>query len=77
MNFSDSDKQAFLKALVQVMPYGKYKGRQLMDLPAHYLGWFNTQGFPDNALGRQLALVFELDHNGLLPELRRLLKKSS
>ena len=75
MNFSEADKQAFLKALVQVMPYGKYKGRQLMDLPGHYLGWFHRQGFPDNALGRQLALVFELDHNGLLPAIRQQLKQ--
>ena len=75
MNFSEADRKAFLKALVQVMPYGKYKGRPLMDLPGHYLGWFHRQGFPDNALGRQLALVFELDHNGLLPALRRQLKQ--
>ncbi len=77
MAFDDSDKAAFLKALTQVMPFGKYQGRQLMDLPGHYLAWFHRQGFPDNQLGRQLALVFELDHNGLLGTLRQQLKKQA
>ncbi len=57
------------------MPFGKYQGRRLMDLPGHYLAWFNRQGFPDNQLGRQLALVFELDHNGVLPGLRQQLRQ--
>lgn len=70
MNFSASQKQDFIKALTQVMPFGKYQGRKLMDLPGHYLAWFNRQGFPDNKLGQQMALVFELDHNGLLAKIR-------
>jgi uncharacterized protein (DUF3820 family) len=56
------------------MPYGKYKGRLLADLPAHYLGWFAREGFPKGQLGRLLALMHELDHNdlkGLLEPLRR------
>ncbi|GAB3553162.1 DUF3820 family protein [Noviherbaspirillum agri] len=47
------------------MPYGKYKGRLLVDLPGHYLGWFAREGFPDGELGRLLALMYELDHNAL------------
>lgn len=47
------------------MPYGKYKGRLLADLPGHYLGWFAREGFPDGELGRLLALMYELDHNAL------------
>lgn len=76
MNFDKQDKQQFLKALLTEMPFGKYKGRKLMELPGHYLAWFNRQGFPDNALGKQMALVFELDHNGLLPGIRNNLQKS-
>lgn len=56
------------------MPYGKYKGRLLADLPGHYLGWFAREGFPRGELGRLLALMYELDHNalkGLLEPLRR------
>lgn len=47
------------------MPYGKYKGRMLADLPGHYLNWFARTGFPRGDLGRLLALMHELDHNGL------------
>ncbi len=75
MSHQHEHKQAFIKALNQVMPFGKYQGRKLMDLPGHYLAWFNRQGFPDNQLGRQLALVFELDHNGLLAGLRQEMHK--
>ena len=55
--------------LVREMPYGKYKGRKLADLPGHYLGWFAREGFPRGELGQLLALMVELDHN----ELRSLL----
>lgn len=55
-----------LELLVQwTMPYGKYKGRLLADLPGHYLAWFAREGFPEGELGRLLALMHELDHNGL------------
>ena len=47
------------------MPYGKYKGRVIADLPGHYLGWFAREGFPKGELGRLLALMYELDHNAL------------
>jgi uncharacterized protein (DUF3820 family) len=56
------------------MPYGKYKGRLLADLPGHYLGWFAREGFPKGELGELLALMYELDHNALralLDPLRR------
>ena len=56
------------------MPFGKYKGRLLADLPGHYLNWFAREGFPKGELGRLLALMHELDHNGLaglLDPLRR------
>lgn len=47
------------------MPYGKYQGRLIADLPGHYLGWFAKQGFPKGDLGQLLALMYEIDHNGL------------
>ena len=53
------------KLLSTVMPYGKYKGRAVADLPGHYLNWFAREGFPPGELGRLLALMHELDHNGL------------
>ncbi|WP_395065203.1 DUF3820 family protein [Paraburkholderia silvatlantica] len=56
------------------MPFGKYKGRLIADLPGHYLNWFAREGFPPGEIGRLLALMHELDHNGLkglLEPLRR------
>jgi len=53
------------KLISQSMPYGKYKGRLLADLPGHYLGWFAREGFPKGELGKLLALMYELDHNNL------------
>ena len=47
------------------MPYGKYKGRLIADLPGHYLNWFAREGFPKGELGSLLALMQEIDHNGL------------
>lgn len=47
------------------MPYGKYKGRRIADLPGHYLNWLAREGFPSGQLGGLLALMHELDHNGL------------
>jgi uncharacterized protein (DUF3820 family) len=51
--------------LTRTMPYGKYKGRVIADLPGHYLNWFAREGFPPGEIGRLLALMHELDHNGL------------
>jgi len=47
------------------MPFGKYKGRLIADLPGQYLNWFAREGFPHGELGQLLALMQELDHNGL------------
>jgi hypothetical protein len=47
------------------MPYGKYKGTPIADLPGNYLNWFAREGFPPGQLGRLLALMHEIDHNGL------------
>lgn len=49
------------------MPFGKFKGRALAELPGHYLNWFARAGFPRGEIGRLLALMQEIDHNGLRP----------
>ena len=53
------------KLVTMEMPFGKYKGRLLADLPGNYLHWFAREGFPPGELGRLLALAREIDHNGL------------
>ena len=51
--------------LEREMPFGKYKGRLIADLPGDYLTWFARKGFPKGEIGRLLALMHEIDHNGL------------
>jgi len=60
MNPEDLQKLVSLQ-----MPYGKYKGRVIADLPGNYLNWFAREGFPTGELGRLLQLMQEIDHNGL------------
>jgi uncharacterized protein (DUF3820 family) len=58
--------QEVLQRLVSLeMPYGKYKGRLIADLPGHYLAWFAREDFPPGELGGLIALMYELDHNAL------------
>lgn len=57
------------------MPFGKYKGRLIADLPGNYLNWFAREGFPKGDIGRLLALMQEIDHNGLSPLLEPLRKR--
>lgn len=65
----------YLKLLVSTkMPFGKYAGSLLADLPEHYLVWFAGQGFPAGKLGQLLALIYEIKLNGLEPILEPLRK---
>lgn len=57
---------ADLELLVtRAMPFGKHKGRLIADLPGNYLNWFARTGFPPGEIGRLLALMQEINHNGL------------
>lgn len=56
-----------LLLVTREMPFGKHKGRLLADLPGNYLNWFAREGFPQGEIGRLLALMQEIDHNGLKP----------
>jgi len=47
------------------MPFGKYKGRILCDLPEPYLTWFHQKGFPPGEIGIQLSALYEIKLNGL------------
>ncbi len=48
------------------MPFGKYKGTLLVDLPVNYLEWFQRQGMPKGKLGMQLSTIYEIKLNGLM-----------
>lgn len=47
------------------MPFGKYKGWALIDLPEEYVVWFEKKGFPEGELGHLLAELYEIKANGL------------
>lgn len=66
--------QELLIAINTTMPFGKYAGRKLLELPEPYLVWFNQKGFPSGKLGEQLALMYEIKRNGLEGMLKPLLK---
>ena len=71
-----SNSGELLAAINQIMPYGKYAGRRLLELPEPYLVWYHGEGFPNSKLGRQLALIYEVKLNGLEGMLKPLLKDS-
>lgn len=57
---ADMEKLATL-----TQPFGKYKGRRIIDLPEDYLLWFKQKGFPKGELGRIMQLALEVKTNGL------------
>ena len=59
------DEKELLAAINQVMPFGKYKGKVLIDLPEDYLLWFAKKEFPDGKLGMLMQLTLEIKINGL------------
>ncbi len=59
------DKKQLIELLEFEMPFGKYKGRTMIDLPEHYLVWFRQKGFPQGKLGELMNLCYEIKLNGL------------
>jgi uncharacterized protein (DUF3820 family) len=59
------EKSPLLDLVTMKMPYGKYKGRLLCDLPEYYLVWYQSKGFPDGKLGNLLSTMYEIKLNGL------------
>jgi hypothetical protein len=59
------DPNALLELVRTRMPFGRYKGTRLIDLPEPYVVWFSQKGFPGGKLGDQLRSVYEIKLNGL------------
>lgn len=59
------DRAYMLKLAAAKMPFGKYAGTRLVDLPEPYVVWFSQKGFPGGELGRMLQTVYEIKVNGL------------
>jgi uncharacterized protein (DUF3820 family) len=72
MDFADT---AFLVELANArMPFGKYSGRLLLDLPEPYVVWFAKKGWPEGRIGEMLAALYDIKANGLEPLLRPLVR---
>ena len=61
----DAQHQFLIKLAHTKMPFGKYEGYYLIDLPEYYVVWYNNKGFPKGELGLMLQQVYELKLNGL------------
>lgn len=66
------DKQFLIDTAKMRMPFGKYKGTYLSEIPEYYLVWYKNKGFPNGKLGRMLELVYEMQLNGLTDILKKL-----
>ena len=74
------DRDELIDLATARMPFGRFKGRLLIDLPEAYLVWFSQKGFPAGKLGRQLQMLYEIKANGIghvLDGLRKLTKGMS
>lgn len=66
------DKEKLLELAHYKMPFGKYKGRYLVDLPIAYLVWFKQKGFPSGKLGEYLRTMLDVKSDGLEPIIKKL-----
>ena len=70
------DPQMLIELVRMRMPFGKYKGRILCDLPEPYLVWFHQKGFPQGEIGMLLSALYEIKLNGLEHLLKPIRKNS-
>ena len=77
MSVVECDPAVLARLLSVAMPFGKHKGTPIADLPGNYLNWFAREGFPPGEIGRLLALMQEIDHNGLKDLLHPLRQNAS
>lgn len=71
---AEHDREELIAVVNQEMPFGRFKGRKLIDLPEPYVVWFKRNGFPRGKLGNRLGVMYEIKLNGLEPMLRPLVR---
>ncbi len=72
-NDEQFQREHLLKLANSKMPFGKFQGRYLVDLPEPYLVWFKQKGFPKGEIGGLLEEMFEIKVNGLEKLIRPLI----
>jgi uncharacterized protein (DUF3820 family) len=65
VEYLSPDPKILIDLVKTKMPFGKYKGTLLCDMPVHYLEWLKNKGFPPGKLGMLLSSVYEIKINGL------------
>lgn len=75
LNDSNQQKETLIKLANYRMPFGKYTGRLLVDIPEPYFIWFADKGFPEGEVGEFMTMMLEIKTNGLEYLLRPLRKK--
>jgi uncharacterized protein (DUF3820 family) len=71
----DKNQQKLIDLAHTKMPFGKYEGYYLIDIPEYYIVWYRNKGLPNGTLGEQLQMVYELKLNGLEDLIRNIRKK--
>jgi uncharacterized protein len=71
----DENQKKLIELAHAKMPFGKYEGWSLIDIPEYYIVWYRNKGFPKGTLGVQLQLIYELKANGLEDLIRNIKKK--
>jgi len=69
------DRKKLIELAHYKMPYGKFKGRYLLDLPEAYLIWFQRNGFPKGKLGEDMKAILEVKMNGIEGLIRKIRKE--
>lgn len=69
------NKQALVVLANTRMPFGKYKGKLLIEITEPYYVWYRQKGFPQGKLGNHLAEMYEIKVNGLEKLIWPLVKK--
>jgi uncharacterized protein len=70
-----ADPSSLYELANATMPFGKYSGRYLIDLPESYVLWLKGKGYPSGALGERLRAIEEIKVNGLEGVLRPLISR--
>jgi len=66
------DHDSLIRLANARMPFGKYSGRLLIDLPEPYVVWFSHKGYPKGEIGKLLEALYVIKENGLESLLRPL-----